>query len=110
MAEARQTLDPVFLIELIPGPDRVVVEQQHLGDRLTAHAFVQQHQRVRAPRQPVRSRTVARQLNQVAARFAVQEAAADHPSKQNRFAPRLAREFSGFPQSRGIPVPVAQLD
>ena len=32
MAEARQTLDPVFLIELIPGSDRVVVEQQHVGD------------------------------------------------------------------------------
>ena len=29
MAEARQTLDPVFPIELIPSPDRVVVEQQH---------------------------------------------------------------------------------
>ena len=32
MAEARQTLDPVFLIELILGQDRVVVEQQHVGD------------------------------------------------------------------------------
>jgi hypothetical protein len=49
MAEARQTLDPVFLVQLVPGSDRVVVKQQHIGDRLTAHAFVQQHQRVGAP-------------------------------------------------------------
>jgi hypothetical protein len=78
MAEARQTFDPVFLIELVPGPDGVAVEQQHFGDRLTAHAFVQQHQRVGAASQAVRGRTVAGQLNQVAARFAVQEARADH--------------------------------
>src|SRR5580700_5761710 len=32
MAEARQSPDPVFLIELVSGSDRVVVEQQHLGD------------------------------------------------------------------------------
>jgi hypothetical protein len=29
MAEARQTFDSVFLIKLVPGPNRVVVEQQH---------------------------------------------------------------------------------
>ena len=101
MAKARQTLDPVFLIQLIPSPDRVVVEQQHLGNRLTAHAVVQQHQRVGAPRQAVRSRAIARQLNQVAARFAVQEASAHHPS--SRIASRsVGKQFSGFPQSQGI--------
>jgi len=28
MAEACQTLDPVLLIELVPGPDRIVVENR----------------------------------------------------------------------------------
>jgi hypothetical protein len=32
MAEARQPLDPLFLIELVPSSDRVVVEQQHLPE------------------------------------------------------------------------------
>ena len=26
VVEARQTFDPVFLVELLPGPDRVIVE------------------------------------------------------------------------------------
>ena len=78
MAEACRTLNPVLLIKLVPGPDRVVIEQKRLGDRLTAHAFVQQHQRVGAPRQPVLGQAVAGQLNQVVARFTVQEARANH--------------------------------
>ena len=49
MAEARQTLDPVVLTQLVPQPDCVVVKQQHFGDRLTARSVVQQHQCVRAP-------------------------------------------------------------
>ena len=78
MAEARQALDPIFLIQSVPDPDRVAVEKQHFGDRLTAHSLVQQHQRVGATGQPVRGGTVAGQLNQVAAGIAVQEARADH--------------------------------
>jgi hypothetical protein len=78
VVEARQALDTIFLIQLVPGPDRVVVQKQHLGDRLTAHAVVQQHQRVGAARQPVRGGPVAGQLDQVVSRFGVQEAAADH--------------------------------
>jgi hypothetical protein len=76
MAEARETLDPIFLIQLIPGPDRVLVEKQHLGYGFATHAIVEQHQRIRTPRQTVRSRTVARQLNQVATRFVVQPTSA----------------------------------
>ena len=78
MAEARQTLDPVLLIEVVPGPDCVAVQKQHFGDRLTAHSLVQQQQRIGAAGQPVLGGTVAGQLNQVASRFAVQEARADH--------------------------------
>jgi hypothetical protein len=48
MAEARQTLDPVLLIQLVPQPDCVVVKQQHFSDRLTAQSIVQQYQRVGA--------------------------------------------------------------
>jgi hypothetical protein len=49
----------------------------------------------------VRSRAIAGQLNQVAARFAVQEASADHPSSRIASRP-VGKRFSGFPQSRGI--------
>ena len=52
--------------------------QRYFSDRLTAHSFVQQHQRIGTAGQPVRGGTVASQLNQVAARFAVQEARSDH--------------------------------
>jgi uncharacterized ferredoxin-like protein len=48
MAEARQTLDPVLLIKVVPGPHCVAVQKQHFGDRLTAHSSVQQQQRVGA--------------------------------------------------------------
>src|SRR5208337_3098915 len=59
VAEARQALDPVFLIQAEPGPDRVVVDQQHSGDRLAAHPVVQQHQRIGATRETMGGRPVA---------------------------------------------------
>jgi hypothetical protein len=71
MAEACKTIDPVLLVELVPGSDRVIVEKQHLGYGFATHAVVQQHQRIRAPRQPVSGRAIPRQLDQIAARFAV---------------------------------------
>ena len=57
------------MVSLVPGPDRVVVQQQNLGDRLTAHAVVQQHQRVGPTSKPVRSRAVPSKLDQVLAGF-----------------------------------------
>jgi hypothetical protein len=66
VAEAGQALDPVFLIQLIPSPDRVVVKEQHLGDKRTTHPLVQQPQRVGAPRQPMRSGAVTGQFDQLA--------------------------------------------
>ena len=41
--EAGQAFDPALLEELTPAADRVVVEQQRIGDFLTAPSFVQQH-------------------------------------------------------------------
>ena len=96
MAEACRTLDPVLLIKLVPGPDRVVIEQQRLGDQLTAHAFVQQHQRVGAPRQPVLGQAVAGQLNQVVARFAVQDSQGGSSMNQNRLSRRWQAVFPDF--------------
>src|SRR6476646_5974689 len=58
MAEARQTFDPVLLIEVVPGTHGVAVEQQYFGDRLTAHSLVQQQQRVGAAGQAVLGGTV----------------------------------------------------
>src|SRR5271167_2670602 len=100
MAEARQTLDPVLLIQLVPQPDCVVVKQQHFSDRLTAQFIVQQCQRVGAAGQAMLGGTVAGQLNQVASRFAIQEPRADHGS--SRIASTPIGKFAGFLQSRGI--------
>jgi hypothetical protein len=108
MAEARQSLNPVFLIKLVPGSDRVVVEQQRLSDRLTAHASVQQHQRVGAARQAVRGRTVAGQLNQVDARAAVQEARADHGSSRIASAD-VGKQFFRISGESGY-IPLASSD
>ena len=65
MVEARQALDPVFLIQLVPSPDRIIIEEQHLRDAGTAHPVVQQHQRVGASRQPVCRGAVTGQFDQV---------------------------------------------
>ena len=54
VAEVRQTFDAVFLIVLVPRPDRVVVDEQHPGCCLTAHAVVQKQDRVGPTPQTVR--------------------------------------------------------
>src|SRR5271166_3637273 len=87
VAEARQPLDPIFLIQAEPGPDRVVADQQHSGDRLAAHPVVQQHQCIGTARQTMRGRPVAGQLDQVLPRLAVKEATPYHPIGRIRFAP-----------------------
>src|SRR5271166_846733 len=87
VAEARQPLDPIFLIQAEPGPDRVVVDQQHSGDRLAAHPVVQRHQCVGATRETMGGRPVARQLDQVLPRFAVEEATPCHPIGRIPLAP-----------------------
>jgi hypothetical protein len=58
-----------------PGQEDPQLRRGHqdFGDQLIADSFVQQHQRVGAAGQAVRRGTVARQLSQVAAGFAVQD-------------------------------------
>ena len=60
-----QAIDAALVKQLVPVADRIVVQQQRGGDFLTAPAVVQQHQRVRAPRQARRRRAVARQGDQM---------------------------------------------
>src|SRR5258708_28583352 len=62
----------------MPGADRIVVQKEHLGDRLAAHPIVQQQQGIGPPRQSVSHRPISGQFNQVATRFGVKEAGADH--------------------------------
>jgi hypothetical protein len=78
MAEVRQTFDAVFLIVLVPRPDRVVVDEQHPGCRLAAHAVIQKQHRVGPTPQTVRRRPVSSQLDQVFTRCRIKKAAADH--------------------------------
>ena len=69
VAEIRQPLDPIHFIQAIPSADGVVVQQQHLRNRIAAHPIVQQHQRVRTPGQTMSGRPVPSQLDQVSPRF-----------------------------------------
>src|SRR5271166_716038 len=101
VAEARQALDPIFLIQAEPGPDRVVVDQQHSGDRLAAHPVVQQHQCIGTARQTMGGRSVAGQLDQVLPRFAVKEAGPYHPIGRIQLAP-FRKGFFGYSVSPGI--------
>ena len=61
---------------------------------------IEQHQRVGAPPQPVSGRTVAGQLDQVTAGFAVKEPGADHA--ETRLAPELVgKRFLRIPGESG---------
>jgi len=64
IAEARQPPDPVLLIQQTPCTDRIVVQQQNLGDRRVTHSLVKQNQRARTSSQAMRCRAVLRQLDQ----------------------------------------------
>ena len=78
VAEARKAIDAIFLIQLIPSPNRVVVHKQYLDHCLATHAAIQQQKRVRPARQTVSHRPIPSQVNQVLPRFRVQEIATDH--------------------------------
>ena len=95
MAEGRQTFDAVFLIVLVPRPNRVVVDEQHPGYRLACHAVIEKQDRVGPTPQTVRRRPVASQVDHVFARFRVKEAAADHEKDQNRGRTDSQGVFSG---------------
>ena len=100
MPESRQTLDPVFPIQLIPASD-CVVEQQHLGDDRTTDPIVQQHQRIRPTGQPMGDLTAASQFAQVTTELWVEESATDHETDTN---PSPSDSRVGFSDSRGVGV------
>jgi hypothetical protein len=41
VSEAREPLDPVSLMLLVPRPDRVIIDKQDPGSGLTAHPAIQ---------------------------------------------------------------------
>src|SRR5580704_16733425 len=87
-----------------PGTDGVVVQQQDLRDFTATHPTIQQHQRVGAPGQSMRHGTVASQVNQVAARFGIKEASADHA--RTRIAAELIRKgLFRVPPETSCPFP-----
>src|ERR1019366_5706041 len=109
MVEARQTFDPVFQVKLVPLADCVAVEKQHFADRLAAQAIIQQHQRVGAAGEPMRSAAIAGQVDQVATGLAVKEARADHggtrvdPQGIRKGIFRISVESGYIPRSRDNP-------
>src|ERR1700756_2727638 len=74
----------------MPGADRIVVEKEHLGDRFAVQPIVEQQQGIGPPRQSVSHRPISGQFNQVATRFGVKEAGADHA--MTRIAAELIRK------------------
>src|ERR1700678_3879834 len=96
----------------MPGADRIVVQKEHLGDRLAAHPIVQQQQGIGPPRQSVSHRPVSGQLHQVATRFGVKEAGADHAmtrvatelihKRQIRVLKESGYNWSGTPLHEGV--------
>lgn len=94
--EAGNALDPALFEKLAPAADRVVVEQERMGDLLTAPPIVQKHQGIRTPRHPARRRPIARQHDQLAAISFVEEARLIHArnrirliAKRKKFLPAL---------------------
>ncbi len=81
MAEVCQTFDAVFLIVQVPRPDRVIVDEQHLGGRLAGHAVIQEQDRVGPTCETVRRRPISGQFDQVTG-FRVEEAQGPE-SRQN---------------------------
>src|SRR4029077_12053148 len=76
--EAGQALDSTLLEQLVPATDRVVVQQQCIGDFLTAPPVVQKHQGVGASGHSRRRRPIARQRDQLVAILFAEKAAANH--------------------------------
>src|ERR1035437_1426157 len=59
--ETRQPFEAVLDKQAVPFADCIVVQKQGRGDLFAAPAIVQKHQRIGAPRQPMRRRSVTRQ-------------------------------------------------
>ena len=76
--ETGQTLDPTLFKEFEPATDRVVVQQQRIGDFLTAPPVVQKHQGVGAACHARGRRPIARQCDQLVAILCAEKVASNH--------------------------------
>ena len=76
--EAGQAFDPALFKELAPTADRVVIQQQSVGDFSAAPPRVQQNQSVGPARHARRRRPIARQRDQLFAILFAKEAASNH--------------------------------
>ena len=82
-AKPGQTLDPVLPVQPVPGPNRIVVKQQHRGDIFATHAAVQKHKRIGTPRQPMLGQAIASQLNKIFPFRGAQKSRAYHGADKN---------------------------
>src|SRR5262245_16572987 len=107
--EAGDAFDPALLEQLAPAADRVVVIQQHMGDFLTAHPFVEKDQCIRTPRHPTRRRPVTRKRCERPAIFVAEEARANHTPNKNPPNRKMQETSAGSSRSRSISIS-AELD
>ena len=99
-----QACDAAFAIELMPIPNRIVVEKQNLGDLGAAQPIVQQQNGVRPSRQPMQHRPGLHQGDQGGALRRWKEAGTNHvPSRIH--PERFRNRFFAISMSRGIPLP-----
>src|SRR3954466_4073860 len=101
VVEAGQAIDAILLEQVVPRPDRVVIDQQHPADLFATHPAIQQHQRVRPPGQTMLSQPVPSQLGQVLPFLRCQKAATNHGSEKNPSTPVWQTVFS---TSHGVTV------
>src|SRR3954471_21165420 len=94
VVEAGQAIDAILLEQVVPRPDRVVVDQQHPADLVATHPAIQQHQRIRPPGQTMLSQPVSSQLSQVLPFLRCQKAAANHGAEKNPSTPVWQAVFS----------------
>ena len=107
--EAGQAFDAALFKELAPTADRVVVEQQRLGDLPAAPPIIQKHQGVRATRHPTGRRPIARQRDQLVTILFAKEAASNHASIGIRPATKR-KEFSRTFNESGYSIPRSRHD
>ena len=92
--EDHQPGQAMLFIELVPGANRVVVNQQRFGDFLAAPALVQQNNRIGAPRHARFTPPVPGKSPKLPPFGIAQKATANHVSDMNPFSRRCQDVFS----------------
>ena len=100
VVEPGQPIDAVCLEQVVPRPDRGVVDQQHPADLVATHPTIPQHQRVRPTGQTMLSQPVPSQLGQVLPFLRCQKAAANHGAEKILPARSGKRFFRHLTESR----------